>query len=219
MRGGPPKDARARVFVAGLTAATLALLGGFVAWRATRSQALPVYWPAPEFALVDQDADSVRLADLHGTVWLASFIFTHCTDFCPRVTQEMAWLRDSLRADGLLGRKVRLVSFSVDPARDTPEVLHAYAVRYGGSPPLEWAFLTGGPPERVLRMIEGGFHLTARVMPVEPADTIAGYQVMHSLRFALVDRHGRVRGTYQATESEALETLWGDLRMLVKEGS
>ncbi|MGH7613754.1 MAG: SCO family protein [Gemmatimonadales bacterium] len=140
-------------------------------------------------------------------------------DFCPRITQEMGRLRDSLRAQSLLGRKVRLVSFSVDPARDTPEILHAYAARYGGTPALEWAFLTGSPPDRVLRMIKEGFHLTARLTPAGPTDTVAGYQVMHSPGIALVDRQGRVRGTYQATETEALKRLRADLRLLVKEGS
>ncbi len=219
MVDGLPKGARAQIVVAGLTAAALALLGGFVVWRATRPLPLPVYWRAPEFALVDQDGDTLRLADLRGKVWLASFIFTHCTDFCPRVTQEMARLRDSLRAQSLLGRKVRLVSFSVDPARDTPDVLRAYAARFGGSPASEWAFLTGSPPEQVLQMIEQGFHLTARQMAAGPGDTIAGYQVMHSLRIALIDRQGRVRGTYQATEFEPMETLRADLRRLVKDGS
>jgi len=214
-----PKGARARVAVAGLTAVVLALLAGFVVWRATRPPPLPVYWPAPEFALIDQDGDSLRRADLRGTVWLASFIFTHCTDFCPRVTQEMARLRDSLRAQRLLGRKVRLVSFSVDPGRDTPDVLRAYAAKFGGSPASEWAFLTGSPPERVLQMIEAGFHLTARLMPAGPGDTIAGYQVMHAIRIALIDQKGRVRGTYQATEFEAMETLRADVRRLVSEGS
>jgi len=197
----------------------LALLAGLVTWRATRPAPLPVYWPAPEFALIDQDGNTLRRADLQWRVWLASFIFTNCTDFCPRVTQEMARLRDSLQALGLLGQKVRLVSFSVDPARDTPEILRAYAAKFGGSPASQWAFLTGSPPERVLRMIEEGFHLTARLMPAGPADTIAGYQVMHSMRIALVDRQGRVRGTYQATETAALESLRADLRRLVKEAS
>ncbi len=215
---GVPKGAQAQVAIAGLTAAALALFAGFAVWRATRPAPLPVYWPAPAFALVNQAGDSVRLTDLQGKVWLASFIFTHCTDFCPRVTQEMARLRDSLRVQGLLGGTVRLVSFSVDPARDTPGVLRAYAATFGGSPASEWAFLTGSPPERVLRMIEEGFHLTARLMPAGPDDTIAGYQVMHSMRIALVDRQGRVRGTYQATETAALETLRADLRRLLKEG-
>jgi cytochrome oxidase Cu insertion factor (SCO1/SenC/PrrC family) len=213
------KGARAQVIVAGLTAAALALLAGFMVWRATRPPPLPVYWSAPAFALVDQNGDTLQSADLRESIWLASFIFTHCTDFCPRVTQEMARLRDSLRAQGRLGRTVRLLSFSVDPARDTPDVLRAYAATFGGSPASEWAFLTGTPPERVLRMIEEGFHLTARTLPAGPADTIAGYQVMHSMRIALVDRQGRVRGTYQATETAALESLRADLRGLVQEGS
>lgn len=209
-----PKGARAQAAVAGLTAAILALLGGFVVWRATRPAPLPVYWLAPEFALVDQDGDTLRTRDFRGRVWLASFIFTHCADFCPRVTQEMARLRDSLRAQGLLGRKVRLVSFSVDPARDTPQVLRAYAAKFGASPASEWAFLTGTPPERVLRMIEEGLHLTARLMPAGPADTVAGYQVMHSIRIALIDQQGRVRGTYQATEfsSTRSSSIWARSR-------
>jgi protein SCO1/2 len=211
-----PKGAGARVAVAGLTAAGLALLAGFVAWRATRPPPLPVYWPAPEFALVDQGGDTLRSADLRGRVWLASFIFTHCTDFCPRITHEMARLRDSLKAGGLLGGRVRLVSFSVDPARDTPDTLRAYAARFGTSPPGEWAFLTGTPPERVQRMIEEGFKLTARPVPAGPADTVAGYQVMHSPRIVLVDREGRVRGTYNVTEFEAMQRLGADLRRLLE---
>lgn len=215
----PPKGARVQAAVAGVTAVALALLAGFVIWRATRPTPLPVYWPAPAFALTDQEGDTLRSAELRGKVWLGSFIFTHCTDFCPRVTHEMARLRDSLQARGLLGQRVRLVSFSVDPARDTPEVLHAYAARFGGSPASVWAFLTGSPPQRVLRMIEEGFHLTARQVPAGPDDTIGGYQVMHSPRIVLVDRQGRVRGTYQATEVDAMETLRADLRRLAKEGS
>ncbi|MGH7702046.1 MAG: SCO family protein [Gemmatimonadales bacterium] len=204
-----------RLAVLGLLS-TAALVAGFLAFRAGKPPELPVYWHAPEFALVDQDGDTLRSSDLAGTVWVASFVFTHCTDICPRVTREMARLRDSLQADRLLGQQVRLVSFSVDPARDTPEVLREYAGRYGGSPAREWAFLTGDPPEMVQRLIEQGFHLAATPLPAGPADTVAGYQVMHSVRVELVDRTGQVRGTYQATEPEAMEKLAADLRRLLE---
>ena len=190
--------------------------GGFIALRAHHSPELPVYWHAPEFALVDQDGDTLRSSDLAGTVWVASFVFTHCTDVCPRITREMAHLRDSLRGDRLLGQQVRLLSFSVDPARDSPGVLREYADKYGGSPASEWAFLTGDPPEMVQRMIEQGFHLAATPLPAGPEDTIAGYQVMHSVRVELVDRTGQVRGTYQATDPEAMERLATDLRRLLE---
>lgn len=125
-------------------------------------QELPVYWDAPDFTLVDQRADTVRTSDLRGAPWVASFVFTSCTGVCPTITQRMAVLRDRLEETGTLGDEVRLVSFSVDPERDTPDVLREYAASYGGSPSADWAFLTGydGPAART--MIEEGFRLTAR---------------------------------------------------------
>lgn len=195
---------------------TAALIGGFIAFGTNNPSELPVYWDAPAFALVDQNGDTLRTTDLAGTVWVASFIFTHCTDICPLISYQMSLLRDSLKTGGLLGKRVRLVSVTVDPARDTPEVLRAYAEKFGGSPPGEWAFLTGDPPQEVQRMIEQGFHLTARALPAGPADTVAGYQVMHSPRLVLVDPEGRVRGTYEATEPEAMDRLVADLRLLLE---
>lgn len=177
---------------------------------------LPVYWEAPEFALVDQEGGTLRTADLHGTVWVASFVFTNCTDVCPLITQQMARLRDSLGQEGLLGGTVRLVSFSVDPARDTPAALRNYAGRFGGSPPNEWAFLTGTPPEAVRSMIQQGFKLTAMMPPGH--ERLAGsYQVRHSPRLVLVDPAGRVRGAYDTTEPETMERLRADLGALLEE--
>lgn len=186
--------------------ASAALLG----CQAEPAQDLPIYWDAPSFALVDQSGDTLRMADLEGRIWVASFVFTHCADVCPLITAQMAALRDSLRDEGLLGEEVRLVSFTVDPARDTPAVLAAYAARYGGSPPSEWAFLTGSPPETTWRMIQTGFRLTAMPMAGRPHPTL-GYQVAHSPRLVLVDREGRVRGTYETTEAGALDSLRADL--------
>lgn len=196
------------------------LVGGVLAFCGDGTSDLPVYWKAPEFALVDQRGDTLRTTDLRGTVWVSSFIFTSCTGVCPLISARMARVRDTLAADGLLGTKARLVSISVDPARDTPAVLHEYAGRYGGSPPEAWAFLTGSPPERVRSLIQEGF----RVAAVDPfaassdttAETTTGYQVQHSPRIMLVDPQGRVRGTYDATDADAVERVLGDLRALVE---
>ncbi|MGH7557531.1 MAG: SCO family protein [Gemmatimonadota bacterium] len=176
----------------------------------------PVYWDAPAFALVDQTGDTVRSGDLEGTVWVATFVFTNCAGVCPLITSRMAALRDSLGVEGLLGDEVRLVSFSVDPARDTPEVLRSYAGRFGGSPPSRWAFLTGTPADSIHALIQRGFKLTAVPMPPTGADTVGGYQVNHSPRLVLVDRHGRVRGTYDATEPAAMDSLRRDLGSLLR---
>jgi protein SCO1/2 len=176
---------------------------------------LPVYWNAPDFALVDQEGDTVRTSDFRGTPWVASFVFTNCTSVCPLITQNMAGLRDSLAAEGVLGEEVRLVSFTVDPARDTPEVLREYAAKFGGSPPRDWAFLTGTPPEVVRGMIQEGFRLTA-VVPAEHEHAGSDYQVMHSPRVALVDAEGRVRGVYDTIESDAMQRLSTDLGALLR---
>lgn len=196
----------------------------------------PAYFETPDFALVDQMGDTLRAGDLRGGAWVAGFIFTNCDAVCPLITTRMATLRDSLAEAGLLGDDVRLVSITVDPARDTPEVLRAYAATYGASPSEEWAFLTGSPPTEVRRLVEEGFKVTAMLPPgvdarsddvVTHADhgadrhsPVAGaaenYQVTHSPRLLLVDREGWVRGAYTATEPEVISELLADLRPLLR---
>lgn len=171
---------------------------------------LPVLWNAPNFALVDQTGDTLRTGEMEGTAWVAHFFFTSCRGVCPATTARMAGLRDSLAADGSLGAKVRLVSISVDPARDTVAALREYAARFGGSPPSEWAFLTGASPEAIRRLLQEGFRVTAGPAPGEP-DEDASYQVNHSPRLELVDPAGRVRATYDATGADAIERLLADL--------
>ena len=202
-----------RLWLIGLGLVATLVVGGLVA---RRSPEPPVYWAAPAFALVDHEGDSLRSGDIAGTAWIASFVFTHCTSVCPVITRTMAGLRDSLEAHQLLGRRIRLLSFSLDPVRDTPEVLRKYAGEFGGSPPGEWAFLTGGQPEATLRLVSQGFHLAVQPLPATPADSESGYQIMHSTRLVLVDGEGQIRGLYQANEPEAMERLATDLRRVLK---
>lgn len=188
----------------------LAALAGSLAFGAAcHGSDLPVYWDAPEFALVDQTGDSLRRSDLLGRPWVASFIFTNCTDVCPLISARMALLRDRLDRE-LPGHDVRLVSFSVDPARDTPEVLGRYAEGFGGSPPGEWAFLTGTPPGAIQDLIQEGFRLTAGAAPADSSD----YQIVHSPRLLLVDARGRVRATYDSREADVVDRILADLRRL-----
>lgn len=175
---------------------------------------LPVLWEAPDFALVDQAGDTLRSADLGGTAWVAHFFFTNCEGVCPMTTARMATLRDGLAADGVLGDRVRLISISVDPARDSVAALGDYAERFGGSVPAEWAFLTGSSPEAVRRLLQEGFRVTAGPAP-GAADTAADYQVNHSPRLELVDPAGRVRATYDATDADAIDRLRADLEAVL----
>lgn len=176
---------------------------------------LPVYWPVPEFALIDQRGDTLRSSELEGSVWIASFVFTNCTGVCPAITAKMARLRDALDASGAAGEQVRLVSITVDPARDTPEVLSRYAERFGGSPPTRWAFLTGESPEEVRRLIQEGFRLSAVLDTTMAGHEHANYQVQHTPRVVLVDRDGMVRGTYTATDPAAYDQLLADVQAVM----
>ena len=188
-------------------AAILPLLFGVALVGSSQTDVkLPVYWEAPEFTLLNQLGDTSETADLRGTPWVASFVVTNCTDVCRLITRRMAVLRDTLAAAGLLGTRVRLVSFTVDPARDTPEVLQNYAAKFGVSSPDEWAFLTGMPADRVRRTIQEGFKLAASA---STGHKHAGgnYQVIHSPRIVLVDARGRIRGLYDMTEPDAVEQL------------
>jgi protein SCO1/2 len=102
---------------------------------------------------------------------------------------------------------VRLVSFTVDPERDTPEVLAEYARRFQAD--LErWLFLTG-PKEPLYRLVGEGFRLA-----VEDGGPQAGL-ITHSTRFVLVDQHGRIRGYYNGAEPGTTAALLPDIRALL----
>jgi protein SCO1/2 len=166
----------------------------------------------PAFAFVSQTGDSVRLADLSGQVWIGDFIFTNCASTCPMMTAQLHSLQEAL-ADV---QSVRLVSFSVDPDRDTPERLAEYAAGYGARPE-RWLFLTGDKAAVRTLSVEG-FHLPAG--ETTPEDRAAGAEaVLHSTRFVLVDQRGHIRGYYDGGDDGAMGQLKKDVRRLVASAS
>ncbi|MCZ7587017.1 MAG: SCO family protein [Deltaproteobacteria bacterium] len=112
----------------------------------------PVIAQLPAFTLTDQNGRDFGSADLAGHVYVANFIFTSCPSYCPKLTKAMKFLQDRY-ADA--GHDVRLVSFSVDPKRDTPEVLKRYGEKYGADF-SRWTFLTG-TEENLRAIIVDGF--------------------------------------------------------------
>lgn len=165
----------------------------------------------PAFTLVSSAGRPLGDADLRGQVWIADFIFTHCPGVCPLLSTEMAKLQTALEKAGL--DEVRLVSFSVDPMRDTPEVLAAYAQRYGAEDG-RWWFVTG-EHDALYTLIGRGFQLAVaeRTPGGEPeTDEL----ITHSDRFVLVDRQLRIRGYYRPVEEGARDRLLGDVRALMR---
>ncbi|AMV36668.1 DUF420 domain-containing protein [Planctomyces sp. SH-PL62] len=157
------------------------------------------------FALVERSGEAVTDADFADRVAVVSFVFTRCQLSCPRITSIMKSLQDRLA-----GADVQLVSLSVDPEYDTPEVLRDYADRFGADRD-RWWFLTG-PRDPILAMINEKFHLTAMTNPTPAADG-SDEAVVHSDRLALVDR-GTVIGLFDSREPKALEDLVAKARRL-----
>ena len=123
----------------------LAILAGVIpvgAHEAEHEERLPVIGPAPDFALISQDGAPVTLRDFRGKAVAVTFIYTSCADTCPLLTDKMARVQDELGPD--FGTKVAFISITVDPERDTPEVLKRYAEAFGANL-AGWAFLTGAP--------------------------------------------------------------------------
>jgi protein SCO1 len=166
-----------------------------------RNLELQVYGPAPDFMLTERSSRAVTRQDLDGQVWIADFIFTQCGGICPLMTKEMRKLQDQLPAE------IRLVSFSVDPTHDTPEVLRAYADENGADRD-RWLFLTG-ERDVMYRISKDGFKLAVDDTQGTPAEPIT-----HSTRFVLVDRQGRIRGYYGMEDKDAMARLMADAKQL-----
>jgi protein SCO1/2 len=181
--------------------AALVAAGGVAAWVALRPAPLPVLGVVPAFTLTERADVPVGAGDLRGRVWIADFVFTHCPDFCPALTARMASLQKRVPDD------VRLVSFTVDPAHDTPDVLRAYAQRAGAGP--RWLFVTG-PRDRLAALLRDGFKVAYA------DDGPAESPITHSDRFVLVDGDLRIRGYYHGTDPADVARLARDATALAQ---
>ncbi|MEO1370683.1 MAG: SCO family protein [Acidobacteriota bacterium] len=168
-----------------------------------RAEALPVLLEAPDFSFTNRDGRTIDRQSLGGQPWVADFIFTTCPGVCPVLTRRMKDLADEVPAD-----RVRLVSISVDPDNDTPDVLEAYAQKNGAGD--NWLFLTGDRSE-IERVIKDGFKLAYDPTP----QANSAEAIVHSNRFVLVDAAGQIRGYYDAFNDDDLANLRRDLASLL----
>jgi protein SCO1 len=161
--------------------------------------------PAPAFTLTAQDGRGLSLNELRGKVVVVTFIYASCTDACPLLTAKMATLQDDLGMD--FGPKVFFVSITVDPERDTPEVLTRYAQAHGANL-AGWAFLTGTPDQ---------IQAVARQYGIYYKKQAAG-DVDHTFLTSLVDQSGTLRVQYLGVRFDPDELLH-DLQSLLTEGA
>lgn len=147
----------------------------------------------------------MSLESLRGKIWVADFIFTRCGGACPAMTARMARLRREV-PDGIV-----FVSFTVDPAHDTPEVLSSYAANFKADD--RWLFVTG-PQKDLYGLSTNGFKLAAMEVPPEEQKEGGDGPFLHSPKFVLVDGSGQIRGYYDSTDEDEMKTLAGDVTRL-----
>ncbi len=174
----------------------------------SQPEPLPEYGATPAFELTERSGRTVSSAELAGKVWVADFIFTTCAGPCPLMSTHMAGLQ---RATA--GMDVPLVSFTVDPERDTPEVLTEYAGRYKADPE-RWLFLTG-PKQALYDMIQKGFLLAVGDGSLTEGGAPGPGIITHSVKFVLVDQQGRIRGYYSGEEANVVDQILPDIRRLI----
>ena len=169
---------------------------------------LPDYGATPAFSLTERTGRTVSSSELAGKVWIADFIFTTCAGPCPLMSTHMAALQ---RATA--GMDVQLASFTVDPERDTPEILVEYARRYKADPE-RWLFLTG-PKQALYDMIQKGFLLAVDDGSLTEGGKPGPGIITHSVKFVLVDQQGRIRGYYSGQEGAVVDQILPDIRRLL----
>ena len=181
----------------------LLLAAGILASCGGTPPALPSYNKITPFQLTSQSGalfDSQK--ELAGKIWIADFIFTSCTGPCPRMSAFMLRLQNEFQSLP----DVRLVSFTVDPATDVPEVLAEYAKRFKAQPG-RWFFLTG-EREDLHKLSREAFLL---------GDVTGNLE--HSTRFVLIDKQGAIRGYYMSSQVDDMNKLIADTRTLARGSS
>ena len=163
---------------------------------------LPVLGEVADFSLLDTGMNEKSLEDLKGKTWVIDFMFTTCGTTCPVMTKQMAKLHRSY----VLEEDVRLVSVSVNPEYDSPNILNDYAQKHEIDTD-KWFFLTGSR-EAIHKLAVESFKVGSVDDPV-----------FHSTRFILVDPQARIRGYYDRMEDEAIDKLFHDMARLLKESS
>ena len=152
---------------------------------------------AADFELLDQDGEPLRLSSLRGRAVLLDFVFTHCPGPCPIQTGIHVSLQKKLPHE--LRDRTHFVSVSIDPLRDTPEALRAYAEARGADL-ASWSFLTGTPAEVDAVLADYGV-----------GKTIEEGEIAHNLVTYLIDPDGMIAKRYLGVSHEP-EVLLADLR-------
>ena len=179
-----------------------------VNWYELTVQALPVLidknHKIEDYKLTNHHGKEVSTKEWNNKIVVANFFFTHCPSICPKMIKNLNNVQQSNAQNNLL-----IVSFSVDPERDSVEVLKNYATRFHINE-ANWNLITGSKIE-IYRLARKSFQVTATDGDGGPEDFI------HSDKLILVDRKKQIRGYYKGTDEKEVVQLIKDIKKLENE--
>lgn len=168
-----------------------------------------------EFSGTDDKGKEISNKDLKGKVWLVDFIFTNCETVCPPMTYNMSTVVDQLEKDGITSKDYGVISFSVDPKRDTPSKIHEY-INQHNPPKNVWRAVTNYDEKFIRQFAEENFK-TIVVPPTEAND-----QATHGTSFYLVDQNGMIIKDYAGKDTGDKKfpkaEIVEDVKTMIKEG-
>lgn len=159
----------------------------------------------PDFNLTDQDSNTVNEETVKGKIYVADFFFTSCPSICPPMKKQMLRIYDKYEKND----EVILLSYSIDPKRDSVGKLHNYAAKLGIANTAKWHLLTGEKDS--IYTLATSYLVSA----AEDADAPGGH--IHDGNFILIDKQRRIRGYYDGTLPESVDKLLKDMDILLKE--
>lgn len=167
---------------------------------------IAAYWDAPSFTYEAQNGKMFSSDSLKGSVYVANFFYAQCPNVCMDLSKSMAQLQQNF----IDNPEIKLVSFTIDPLRDSIPVLKAYATRYGAVAG-KWYFLRGDTAT-IWNTIEKGFKVSVGYA----RDTSAvGYTFTHTQKLVLVDAEGKIRGFYDGMDPAEMDSLYNNIGSLL----
>ncbi|SDP76267.1 SCO family protein [Halobacillus sp. SY10] len=160
-------------------------------------------WEVQSFEGTTQEGESFSTDDMEGKVWLANFIFTNCNTVCPPMTRNMVKIQEQLKEEGV---DAEIVSFSVDPTVDSPEVLKEFGKKYGVDH-SNWSFITEYTQEEIAKFAQESFKTSA-------VKTEGNDQVIHGTAFYLINEEGMVMKKYKGDTEVPFEQIVEDTKTI-----
>lgn len=158
----------------------------------------------PDFALLNQNGDTITQKDYEGKIYVADFFYTTCPSFCPKLTNSLERVQKATLHDD----EIMLASFTVTPEIDTVEQLKRYAEE-NGVITGKWNLLTGSKKE-IYNLARKGYCV------VKTTGDGGKYDMIHTENLVLIDKEKRIRGFYDGTNPEEVDQLLEDIQLLKK---